>query len=106
MKRGEGADWFSWWAQGDDVSSDHAGLTPEERELVKRYKGENYTLTASPSPEGPKYTVTNFIHGVSQEMKEITILLKNEEEIKSACRNFKTLLNVMATFSGEEVVEF
>ena len=34
------------------------------------------------------------------------ILLNNEQVIKDACANFKTLLGVMATFGGEEVVDF
>jgi hypothetical protein len=46
------------------------------------------------------------MRGVSEEMKDIGILLNNEEVVKSACKDFKLLLDVMATFGGEEVVEF
>src|SRR5438046_1118028 len=84
-------------------------LTPKEQELVKRYKAENHPLTTSTLPDGkviPRDTITSLMHGVSQELKDISILLKNEETIKDACMNFKRLLDVMATFGGEEVVEF
>jgi len=33
-------------------------------------------------------------------------LLNNEEVVKGACKDFKTLLEVMASFGGEEVIEF
>ncbi|MGR3174584.1 MAG: hypothetical protein ACUZ8N_08310 [Candidatus Scalindua sp.] len=33
-------------------------------------------------------------------------LLNNEDIVKNACQEFKTLLTVMETFGGEEVVEF
>src|SRR5262249_2071899 len=84
-------------------------LTPEEQELVKRYKVENYPLTTSTMPDGrviPRDTIANLLRGTSQELKDIIILRKNEEEIKNACSNFRDLLDIMATFGGEEVVEF
>lgn len=84
-------------------------LTQEELELVKRYKAEQHSLTFATDQEGRKITkdtVSSLMRGVSEEMKDITVLLNNEEVIKSACQNFKALLDVMATFGGEEVVEF
>jgi hypothetical protein len=76
---------------------------------VKRYNAENYPVTTSTLPDGrvvSRDTITSLMHGVSQELKDISILLNNEEQIKNGCTNFKTLLGVMATFGGEEVVEF
>ncbi len=83
-------------------------LSPEEEALVEKYKVENYTLTYTTSRDGIQlpYTVRNFMQGVNEEVKDITILLNNEGIIKDACKNFKTLLEVMATFGGEEVIEF
>lgn len=84
-------------------------LTPEEQDLVKRYKAEMHPLTFTTDREGnkiPKDTVSSLMRGVTEEMKDITILLNNEEIVKEACKGFKTLLEVMATFGGEEVIEF
>ena len=84
-------------------------LTPKEQELIKRYKAELHPLTFITDREGnkiPKATVSSLMLGVTEEMKDITILLNNEEVIKDACKGFKTLLDVMATFGGEEVIEF
>lgn len=84
-------------------------LSPEEEALVEKYKVEDYTLTYTTSRDGiqlPKNTVRRLMQGVSEDVKDITILLNNEEVIKDACKNFKTLLEVMATFGGEEVIEF
>jgi hypothetical protein len=46
------------------------------------------------------------MQGVTEEVKDITILLNNEKIIKDACKNFKNLLQVMATFGGEEVIDY
>ena len=51
-------------------------------------------------------TISSLMQGVTEEMKDITILLNNEDIIKRACEDFKTLLTVMATFGGEDVIEF
>ncbi|MBA4349321.1 MAG: hypothetical protein C0415_04960 [Thermodesulfovibrio sp.] len=84
-------------------------LTTEEKDLVTKYKAEYHPLTFTTDREGnkiPKDTISRLMQGVTEEMKDITILLNNEEVIKDACKNFKTLLDVMATFGGEEVVEY
>ncbi len=84
-------------------------LTPEEKDLVSKYKAEDEPLTFTTDREGnqiPKYTVRNLMWGVTEEMKDITILLNNEKVIKEACKNFKILLDVMDTFGGEEIIEF
>jgi len=84
-------------------------LTPEEAALVAKYKVEDYPLTFTTSRDGlrlPKDTVKSLMQGVNEEVKDITILLNNEEIIKDACKNFKTLIEVMATFGGEEEFDF
>lgn len=84
-------------------------LSPDEQELVKRYKAENHPLTFATTREGtqiPKDTITGLMRGVTEEVKDITVLLNNEEVIKNACKEFKVLLDVMASFGGEEVIEF
>jgi len=84
-------------------------LTPEEEQLVKRYKAEFHPLTFTTDREGrqiPKDTVSSLMRGNTEEMNDISILLNNEQVIKDACKNFRTLLDVMATFGGEEIIEF
>lgn len=84
-------------------------LTPEEQELITRYKAEHHPLTFTTTSDGeqtPKDTISSLMQGVTEEMKDITILLNNEDIVKNACKDFKTLLTVMATFGGKEVIEF
>ena len=84
-------------------------LTSEEQALIAKYKAEMHPLTFTTDREGnkiPKDTISGLMRGVTEELKDITILLNNEEVIRGACKNFKTLLDVMATFGGEEVIEF
>lgn len=78
-------------------------LTPEEEELVKKYKAHReiiYTKRERP------YTIGDLLSGVRDKFKDITLLLNNEEVYKEACKNFKTLLEVMASFGGEEATEY
>ena len=84
-------------------------LTPEEKALVAKYKAEYQPLTFGKDRDGnevPKDTINGLMQGVTEEMKDISILLNNEQTVKDACKNFKTLLEVMATFGGEEIIEF
>ena len=84
-------------------------LTPHEQELVNRYKAEDYQLTEATmvgSKVVPGVTVRSLMHGVNKEAKEIGTIVKTEEEIKGNCKALKQLLALMATFGGEEVVEF
>jgi hypothetical protein len=84
-------------------------LTPQEHELVRRYKAEEFALTEPTLENGkakPGITVGNLMQGVSKEAKGITTLIKIEDDIKENCKALKILLAFMATFGGEEVVEF
>jgi len=87
-------------------------LTPEESALVTKYKIEGYPLTFKADErdrEGkqiPTMTVRQLMSGGKDELKDITILLNNEQVLKNACSSFKTLIGIMATFGGEEVVNF
>jgi len=78
-------------------------LIPQEDELVRRYKAHKEILYT----KGDRvYTVSDLLNGVRDKCKDITILLNNEEVYKDACKHFKTLLEVMESFGGEEVIEF
>lgn len=91
------------------VLSCRVELTPDERELIAKYKAEYHPLTFITDRDGkeiPKWTVSNLLQGITEEMQDITVLLNNEDVIKNACKDFNVLLQVMATFGGEEVIEF
>jgi hypothetical protein len=79
-------------------------LTPEESELVKKYKAHKMLIYT----KGDKltHTINDLISGVKDKCKDIEVLLNNEEVYKEACKNFKNILKVMASFGGEEVFEY
>jgi len=78
-------------------------LTPEEDGLVKKYKAHKEVLYTRGER---RYTISDLLNGARDKCKDITILLNNEDVYKEACKHFKTLLGVMASFGGEEVIEF
>jgi len=78
-------------------------LTPEESELIQKYKAHKeilYTKEARPC------TISDMVNGVRDKTKDVTVLLNNEEVYKEACEHLKTLLDVMASFGGEQVIEY
>jgi hypothetical protein len=83
-------------------------LTPEEQELIKKYKAHKEPLayTQVKGTEIPSLYMQDLIDGVSYKAKDIETLLNIEEVIKEACRSFKKYLQAMASFGGEEVIEF
>ena len=91
------------------ILSCRAELTGEEQALVAKYKAEDHPLTFTTSRDGtkmPSDTVRSLMRGVTQELKDISVLLENEKVIRSACKDFKIFLDVMATFGGEQVIEY
>jgi hypothetical protein len=83
-------------------------LTPEEQQLVDQYKLENYPLTWKNLASGPMpdTTIGNLTVGRSHTLTDVTTLVDNEETIKSACDSIPTLLEVVRSFGGEEIVEY
>lgn len=84
------------------------GLTEDEKELIEKYKAEEQPLTFKTvgNSQVPGLMIGNLVKGVNYELKDVTTLLNNEDVIKEACQEFKNLLLVMASFGGEEVIEF
>jgi len=82
-------------------------ISPEEQELINRYKVQEHVLTWREyrGDQVPGLTVQDLLQGTTAEIGDVATLLNNEEVIKSACQDFKTLLMVMASFGGEEVIE-
>lgn len=87
-----------------------AELTPEEQNLIKKYKAEREMLAVISLEDVPKQSdllfINDLITGKAYKCKNVISLLDVEDKIKKACENFKTLLVVMASFGGEEVIEF
>ena len=84
-------------------------LKREEQALIAKYRAEQHPLTFTTDREGkkiPKDTISSLVQGNTEEVKDITVLLNNEEVVRKACEDFKALLDVMATFGGEEVIEY
>jgi hypothetical protein len=83
-------------------------LTPEEQELISKYRVEEYPLTYRNvgDTQVPGLKIGDLVRGIDYEIKDVASLLNNEETIKNACHEFKTLLVVMASFGGEDVLEF
>ena len=50
-------------------------------------------------------TIGGLVDEITQKCKDVSILLNNEEVIKSACKTFKAYLDVMRSFGGQEVIE-
>jgi hypothetical protein len=83
-------------------------LTPEESELIKKYKAQQEVLMQGPSRFGMNMLISigSLTSGFSQKCKDITEVLNTEETLKEVCGKFKTYLMVMASFGGEEVIEY
>jgi len=97
-----------------------AELTEEEAGNVKKYKVEETTLVSNlntdetdgllmsvaKSMSSINLTVAELIAGKTLSAKDITEIMLLEEQIKSVCEGFKTILEAMANFCGQEVIEY
>jgi len=83
-------------------------LDQGEDELIKKYKAhkEPLTYTERNGVQIPSLKIGDLITGVSFKAKDITTLLNNEAVLKEACESFKNYLEVMASFGGEEVIDY
>jgi hypothetical protein len=83
-------------------------LTPDELELVQRYKLEEYPVTWRNVGEQrmPDDTINNMTQGRSQTVRDVKTLLNNEAVVKDACDGVATLFDVVRTFGGDEVIEY
>lgn len=81
-------------------------LNEEEHKLVQKYKADQYTLTELKYDTGVAVMIIGLMKGVTFNHSDIKTLLKNEQTVKEACEELKMLLQVMASFGGEEVIEY
>jgi len=86
-------------------------ISDEEKALINRYKVGDYILAEYELSFGRDkvyrftWSVDDLIRGKSVETDDIGTLLKLEESVKRGCVSLKTLLEVMKTFGGEEVID-
>lgn len=82
--------------------------TPDETELVERYKLANYPITwrTDTGSRIPDDTIANMRDGRQQTVEDVTTLLRNEAIIKDACDDLVNLFDVVRTFGGDEVIEY
>jgi len=78
-------------------------LTQDESELVQKYKAHKEVLYTA---GGREYKISDMTYGIRDKAKDVSVLLNNEEVYKEACEHLKTLLEVMASFGGEQVIEY
>lgn len=88
-------------------------LTRAEAELVKRYKAEKEVLVQK-KIDIPltgralklNLTIQSLTSGESFKCADISEILEMEENVKQACELFKSYLEVMNSFGGEEIIEY
>lgn len=87
-------------------------VTSDELSLIERYKAQEHILVsgkfnnATVGNDQPfNITVNSLLWGTTFETGNLQALLKLEEDLKESCRSLKTLLEVMSSFGGEEVLE-
>lgn len=94
-----------------------ADLDDEELNLIQRYKADREWLAfLEPVAEGDVKLVEgargdivdigSLVKGVAYQCKDVATLIKIESKLRDACNDFKSYLTVMASFGGEEFVEY
>lgn len=96
-----------------------AELTSEEAENVKKHKmgktmlytniadrGSGLLGVVTRAMKGIEITVDDLVSGKQVDCKDIIEMIAVEEQVKEACKNFKTVLDTAAQFGGEQVIEF
>jgi hypothetical protein len=86
-------------------------LTKEEADLVKRYRADKEVLLQSEiSIFGKKLEfdlkIEDLVKGRNFRCKDIGDILATEENVKEACKNFKSYIEVMKSFGGREEFEY
>ena len=85
-------------------------LTGEEEALVKKYKADKEVLmekevTFFGKPLVLTITAGNLISGETYSCNNIAEILGYEENIIESCKIFKSYIQAMEQFGGEEVIE-
>ncbi|SDP80698.1 hypothetical protein [Desulforhopalus singaporensis] len=96
-----------------------AELTDEESANLSKYKmgkamlytnlekrGSGVLGMISRAAMGIEITVDDLVKGKRVECNDIMEMLALKDQMEEACKNFKMILDTMATFGGEEVIEY
>lgn len=79
-------------------------LTPEELELIKKYKVEKEVLMTTEN--GDETTIQDMIDGKHLTTQLIDVLQNNENVAIDVCRKFKDYLNTLKSFGGDYILDF
>lgn len=95
-----------------------AEITEEEREHIARYKmgktllytnmedrGSGVLGAVSRKMIGTEITIDDLVKGKTVEYKDILEMIAFEKQVIVASEVFKEILDAMATFGGEDVIE-
>jgi len=88
-------------------------LTPEEADLVRRYKADKEVLLQKEvkipftgRTVNLGLTIGSLMSGQTFKCADIAEILEIEQNVKAACEAFKRYLEVMRNFGGQEVIEY
>jgi len=94
-------------------------LIDDEQKNVEKYKvgkvllytnladrGSGLAGLVSRVLAGIEITVNDLVNGKKIEVKDFFQMLDMEDQIKEACKNFKLMLDAMASFGGDEIIEY
>jgi hypothetical protein len=94
-------------------------LTEEEQKNIGKYKvgkmllftnmgdrGSGIAGVVSRALAGIEITVNDLVNGKKIEVKDFFQMFDMEDQIKEACKNFKLMLDAMASFGGNEIIEY
>ncbi len=76
-----------------------AELTPEEIEIVRKYKLEKRPIISD-------YSIGDLVSGRTFKSDEVNDVLEREMNVKKYCGSFKTYLDELKNFGGQEVYEY
>lgn len=89
--------------------SGQCSVSSDEKALIERYKVGSYELASyqmkikGGTALDISITVDGIIAGKVVETNDIKTLLELEDAMRKGCENLKSLLEVMATFGGQQV---
>jgi hypothetical protein len=88
-------------------------LTPEESALINKYKADKEVLLKK-DVKIPftgralsfDLTIAALVNGQTFKCNDIAEILEYESNVKESCQTFHNYLKVMASFGGEETIEY
>lgn len=83
-------------------------LTEHEMQIVERYRLHDYPLTyrTIQGTQIPDDTIGKLLQGRTQSVSSVETLINNERVVKDACDALPPLFKVVATFGGNEVIDY